>query len=135
MWQVNSSTLFRVHFPPRNVIISPHIQTVKESLQPRDFACTAEVGLLSALSTFPAFTPFLRDSKHEFYQAFPPAKFFWQFENGTRSRKGALLRFGSAVRRTDGGAYTCTAFNQLGNAKAQSRNCTANKSFSEKKKN
>ena len=59
---VNSTTLFRsadtiivsqflyylnlhsrVHFPPRNIKISPSIQTVKETLKPRDFLCSAEV--------------------------------------------------------------------------------------------
>ena len=58
---VNSTTLFRfrkinisevtftihcrVHFPPKNIRISPPIQTVKETLKPRDFYCTAEVTL------------------------------------------------------------------------------------------
>ena len=40
---VNSTTLFRVQFPPRNIKISPSIQTVKETLKPRDFLCSAEV--------------------------------------------------------------------------------------------
>jgi len=90
---VSSSTLFRVHYAPRNIRISPHIQTVKEKLRPRDFLCSAE--------------------------AFPPAKYFWQFENGTRTRKGPQLEFKSAIRRTDGGTYTCTAFNDMGNVKAE----------------
>ena len=50
-------------------------------------------------------------------QAFPPAKFFWQFENGTRTRSGPDLEWRSPVRRTDGGTYTCTAFNEHGNTK------------------
>lgn len=50
-------------------------------------------------------------------QAFPPAKFFWQFENGTRTRSGPSLEWRSPVRRTDGGTYTCTAFNEHGNTK------------------
>ena len=54
-------------------------------------------------------------------KAFPPAKYFWQFENGTRTKNGPRLEFRSAVRRTDGGTYTCTAFNDLGNIKEQSR--------------
>ena len=57
-----------------------------------------------------------------FYQAFPPAKYFWQFENGTRTKNGPVLEFKTAVRRSDGGVYTCTAFNEMGNSKAESKN-------------
>ena len=34
---------YRVQFPPRNIKISPAIQTVKENWKPRDFLCSAEV--------------------------------------------------------------------------------------------
>ena len=52
----------------------------------------------------------LKITKTYIFQAFPPAKFLWQFENVTRT-----------IRRTDGGTYTCTAFNDIGNVKAESK--------------
>ena len=52
-------------------------------------------------------------------KAFPPAKYFWQFENGTQTRNGAARGFVGSVQRAEGGRYTCTAFNELGNIKAE----------------
>ena len=54
-----------------------------------------------------------------FSKAFPPAKFFWQFENGTKTRNGAARGFVGPVQRAGGGRYTCTAFNELGNIKTE----------------
>ena len=96
----------------RDIKISPPIQTVKENLKPRDFLCSAEVDVCATL----------RASFHQtffFSKAFPPAKYFWQFENGTQTRNGAARDFVGSVQRAQGGRYTCTAFNELGNIKAE----------------
>ena len=31
-------------------------------------------------------------------QAYPPAKYFWQYENGTRTKSGQYLKYPSAIR-------------------------------------
>ena len=112
VFQIYHSVCCRVHFPPRDIKISPPIQTVKENLKPRDFLCSAEVGCVChAQSEF--------SSNFFLLKAYPPAKFFWQFENGTQTRNGATRGFVGSVQRAEGGRYTCTAFNELGNIKTE----------------
>ena len=38
--------LFRVHFPPTNITITPALQTVKEKYRPRSFHCSAQVFII-----------------------------------------------------------------------------------------
>ena len=86
--------MHRIHYAPTNISVSPADQTIKEKHRPpQPFTCHAT--------------------------SYPRAKYFWQFENGTRTKTGNKLAFNAAIRRSDGGTYTCTAFNKLGNIKAE----------------
>eukprot|EP00094_Tigriopus_californicus_P006888 TCALIF_06634-PA protein Name:"Similar to HMCN2 Hemicentin-2 (Homo sapiens)" AED:0.02 eAED:0.03 QI:0/0.5/0.28/0.85/1/1/7/253/1111 len=88
---VASHTQFRVHFPPRNITLTPRNQIISEGTHPSTLQCQSD--------------------------AFPPAKFFWTFRGDSgdvRTRAGPILDFRHPITRDQAGYYTCVAVNDMG---------------------
>ncbi|KAF8768326.1 Hemicentin-2 like protein [Argiope bruennichi] len=88
---VNSSTLFRIEYPPENIQVSLHLLDVMEGETPEDVVCSAS--------------------------AFPPPKYMWTAGDAVLSRS-RILSFNTSVTREMAGNYSCIVHNPHGHARA-----------------
>ncbi|GFU39631.1 hemicentin-1-like isoform X2 [Nephila pilipes] len=88
---VNSSTLFRIEYPPENIRVSLNSLDVMEGDTPEDVVCSAS--------------------------AFPPGHYLWTVGETVLSRTH-VLSFNNSVTRDMAGNYSCIVHNAHGHARA-----------------
>ncbi|XP_071033382.1 B-cell receptor CD22-like [Parasteatoda tepidariorum] len=88
---VNSSTLFRIEYPPENIQVSLNLIDIVEGETPEDVVCSAS--------------------------AFPPGHYLWTVGETVLSRSH-VLSFNASVTRDMAGNYSCNVKNSHGHARA-----------------